>query len=174
MSSVRTDCKHLGQLRPSRFGHRVSRGLSLFEVILALVVFACGMAGLMHCLAVAERAGINAQFLNAAIVRAKTVHSFLEMEAQGTLTATDKPPRTSGTFDDDRRWSWRVEETPAETMVASRRTVTVFRQGTAGTSSFSLCRIVPARQSSSSPPGSPSRRLADLSPGTSPAARAVP
>jgi hypothetical protein len=132
------------------------------------------MAGLMHCIAVAERAGVNAQFMNAAIVRAKTVHSMLEMEARNTLTATDKPPSKSGTFDDDRQWSWRVEETPAETLVAAKRTVTVFRQGTAGTSSFSLCRIVPARQSSISRPQSQSRRLANLSPGTMPAVRVAP
>ena len=134
MSSARIPRLGGGRFRPARDSHR-ARGLSLFEVILALVVFACGMAGLMHCLAVAERAGVNAQFMNAAIVRAKSIHSMLDMESNSTPGIVGRSPRTSGTFEDDRRWSWRVDESPAELPVARKRTVTVYRQGTTESSS---------------------------------------
>ena len=119
-------------------------GFSLLEVLIALAVFGSGMAAILHCLKVAEKACARAQFTTFAMLRSKSIHNLL---VSGALR---KNCGNSEQFEDNPLWTWQVEEVVTEVPGIVKRTVTVYFATGGGTQSFSLCRLVPANDESSS------------------------
>jgi hypothetical protein len=119
--------------------------LSLLEVLVALAVFSTGTVAVMHGIDAAQRIGNRTSFLRVAPARAA-------MAACGFDNRI--PPFTkgkSGIFDDDPRWSWLIEDSPASVSGMVVRTTTVSFTSSTSVQAASFCALAASRVSGESP-----------------------
>lgn len=86
--------------RPRRVGRSPRKGLTLFELLLALAIFLASLAALAQLLASGSRAAAQAKLQTEAILRCESKLGEL-VSGIAPITAV-----AGGTFADDPRWSW--------------------------------------------------------------------
>ena len=101
--SVENDCKNcklkIGSAR---------RGLSLFEVVISLTIFACSMAAIGHLISTGVRGALRSRLESQAIMRCES--------KLGELAAGITPLQNTGgaAFPDDQSWQWSVAVTAGQ------------------------------------------------------------
>jgi hypothetical protein len=119
-------------------------GLSLLEVLVALAVFSTGTVAVMHGIDAAQRIGNRTSFLRVAPARAAIAACGFDNRI---------PPFTkgkSGFFDDDPRWSWLIEDSPADVSGMVVRTTTVHFTSSTSVQTASFCALAASRVSGKS------------------------
>jgi Tfp pilus assembly protein PilV len=113
------------------------KGLSLFEVLIALAIFVCSMAAIGQLVSSGVRAAVQARLQSQAVLRAETKMA----EAVAGITSLHG---ASGTFTDDPTWSWVVASTQSQHEGLYLVEVTVTHAGvtTSARQSFALRRLV--------------------------------
>ena len=113
------------------------KGLSLFEVLIALAIFVCSMAAIGQLVSSGVRAAVQARLQSQAVLRAETKMA----EAVAGITNLHG---ASGTFTDDPTWSWAVASTQSQHEGLYLVEVTVAHAGltTSAKQSFALRRLV--------------------------------
>jgi Tfp pilus assembly protein PilV len=115
----------------------IRRGLSLFEVVIALTIFVCSMGAIGQLISTGVRGAVQARLQSQAVLRAET--QMAEVVA-GLISLHG----ASGVFPDDPSWSWSVTTTssPHANLYVVEVTTTHSARTTAGKQSFSLRRLV--------------------------------
>jgi Tfp pilus assembly protein PilV len=113
------------------------RGLSLFEVIIALAIFMCSIAAIGQLIFSGVRAAVQARLQSQAVLRAETKMA----EAVAGITNLHG---SSGTFTDDTSWTWTVAATQSQHEGLYLVEVTVAHAGgtTAAKQSYTLRRLI--------------------------------
>jgi general secretion pathway protein I len=114
------------------------RGLTLFELLLALAIFLASLAALAHLINSGSRAAIEGRLQTQAIVRC-------ESKLAEVLAGVEPIERTSDTpFADDPDWTWSLEVQPGSVPDLIDLQVTVSHTGNSAlaNSSYSLRRYV--------------------------------
>jgi len=113
------------------------RGLSLFEVLIALAIFVCSMAAIGQLISSGVRAAVQARLQSQAVLRAESKMA----EVVAGITSLHG---ASGTFSDDTNWSWAAASTQDQQPGLYLVEVTVSHAGmtTSAKQSFTLRRLV--------------------------------
>jgi type II secretion system protein I len=113
------------------------KGLSLFEILVALAIFVCSMAAIGQLVSSGVRAAVQARLQSQAVLRAETKMA----EAVAGITSLHG---ASGTFTDDTNWNWAVASTQSQHEGLFLVEVTVAHAGvtTSARQSFVLRRLV--------------------------------
>jgi general secretion pathway protein I len=114
------------------------RGLSLFEVIIALAIFMCSIAAIGQLVSSGVRAAVQARLQSQAVLRAET------KMAEVVAGITGLHGGSSGTFTDDQTWSWSVAATQSQHEGLYLVEVTAAHAGmtTAAKQSYTLRRLI--------------------------------
>jgi len=114
------------------------RGLSLFEVIIALAIFVCSIAAIGQLVSSGVRAAVQARLQSQAVLRAES------KMAEVVAGITGLHGGSSGTFTDEQTWSWSVAATQSQHEGLYLVEVTVAHAGvtTAAKQSFTLRRLI--------------------------------
>ena len=123
---------------PRQAARSFRRGLTLFELLLALAIFLASLAALAQLLASGSRAAAQSRLQTEAILRCES--------KMGELVAGIEPikTRSTGVFGDDPRWSWQwtVTDAPWPNLQLVELRVTHAGQSSLGNSSYMLRRYV--------------------------------
>lgn len=123
----------LGAARANR------RGLSLFEVLLALAIFVAALAAMSPLWTSGMRGGVKARLYTEAVVRGQS-------KLAEIVAGVEPFQAASGVaFTDDPNWVWSAELTPSDTTDLYKVDVTVSRSATAGVASdvsFTVSRLM--------------------------------
>jgi general secretion pathway protein I len=113
------------------------RGMSLFEVLIALAIFVCSMAAIGQLVSSGVRAAVQARLQSQAVLRAETKMA----EVVAGITSLHG---ASGTFSDDTNWIWAAASTQSQHEGLYLVEVTVSHAGTTTSAkqSFTLRRLV--------------------------------
>ena len=113
-------------------------GLSLFEVVISLAVFACSMAAIGHLISTGVRGAIRSRLESQAIMRC-------ESKIAEVVAGITPMQNVGGTFPDDQAWHWSIAVS-ASSQHASLYLVEVTAahpsSTTAGNISYTLRRLV--------------------------------
>lgn len=122
----------------SRQHHHALRGLSLFEVLLSLAIFAVALAAVGQAIANGSRAATRCRLQTQATLRCQSKLAEL-MSGAEPLTPTENAP-----FDDDRDWRWSLDVDESGTDHLARLRLTVQRLGRtrASAASFTLTQLI--------------------------------
>jgi Tfp pilus assembly protein PilV len=112
-------------------------GLSLFEVVIALAIFACSMAAIGHLISTGVRGAVRSRLESQAIMRSE---SKMAEVAAGIIPLQN----ASGTFPDDAAWNWSMSVSAGQyaDLYVVEVTTTHPSTTTVGKMSYSLRRLV--------------------------------
>jgi Tfp pilus assembly protein PilV len=131
-------CKlKIERLRSTPVLARDRRGLSLFEVVISLTIFACSMAAIGHLVSTGVRGAVRSRLESQAIMRSE---SKMAEVAAGIIPLQN----TNGTFPDDAAWNWSTAVSAGQypDLYVVEVTATHPSTTTVGKMSYSLRRLV--------------------------------
>ena len=124
--------------RNSRHRRTARKGLTLFEILLALAIFLASLAALSQLIASGTRAAVQGRLQTEAIFRCES--------KLAELVAGEEPieARSNGPFEEDRKWRWSltVEEGPWPDLNLVEVTVSHEGQNAFGNTSYTLRRYL--------------------------------
>lgn len=115
------------------------RGLTLFEVVLALSILLVSVAALGQLISTGSRAAVTAQLRTEAVLRCQSKLDEIVAGVEPLQSAADVP------FDDQpNQWSWtlNIGDGPVDGLLFLELTVNHVGAGTAGNASFTLERYL--------------------------------
>lgn len=115
----------------------IRRGLSLFEVVISLTIFACAMAAIGNLISTGVRSAVRSRLESQAIMRSESKMA----EVAAGITPMQN---TSGTFPDDSKWNWSMSVSAGQFTSLYVVEVTATHPSTTamGKISYSLKRLV--------------------------------
>ncbi len=119
-------------------GPRRRRGLTLFELLLALAIFLGSVAALAHLINTGSQAAVQGQLQTRAILRCESKMAEVLAGVESMQSARDVP------FSDDRNWKWNLDirEGPLPGLLELTLTVSHTGNGPLANTSYALSRYV--------------------------------
>jgi len=121
-----------------RAPHQSRRGLSLFEVVIALTIFACSMGAIGHLISTGVRAAVRSRLESQAIMRSES------KIAEVAAGITPMQNASGVAFPDDSAWNWSMSISGGQypDLYVVEVTATHHSTSNIGKISYSLRRMV--------------------------------